>query len=503
MPKQIMSVYMSVVFLLVATLCGCNKFLDVRPKDKVPQPELFKDAQGFKDALNGVYLCMDKPSGSAALFGLYTGDLSMSMLSTLAYDYDNAATANVGSNSSFFLTLASYNYADATIKAEQMYIWNGMYFNIANLNNLLSQIDDKKGVFKGDDYNRIKGEATALRALLHFDLARMFGQPPLTGMNAPAIPYVTRYGVTSTPFSSLSNVLDSCIRDLSAAKDILAQTDTSAVLKAVDDPFTSYTQNHMNYWAVEALTARVYLYKGDMVNADKYAKAVIASGKFPLITSNVALQTNAVRDRLFSQELVFSVYSSNLKTYNLNLFNKSSGTPLQVLATKGATPTAADSVGNKYLYYRKGSGAAGDYRFISWFDKSTAGVQVPSKYFQDDNLPYYLQGNVPVIRVSEMYYIAAEAANANGDIATGVAFLNNVRQARGLPALSASGINYADSLSSEIMAEYRKEFVQEGQTFFYYKRLNKDLKQVTTTAAPVTAGVYTFPIPDAENEYNH
>jgi hypothetical protein len=66
----------------------------------------------------------------------------------------------------------------------------------------------------------------------------------------------------------------------------------------------------LNYWAVQALLARVYLYKGDLENADIYSKAVIGSNKFPLITSNVAAAANIIRDRTFSQEHLFSVYST-------------------------------------------------------------------------------------------------------------------------------------------------------------------------------------------------
>ncbi|MNL76416.1 hypothetical protein D3C87_2023820 [compost metagenome] len=52
------------------------------------------------------------------------------------------------------------------------------------------------------------------------------------------------------------------------------------------------------------------------------------------------------------------------------------------------------------------------------------------------------------------------------------------------------------------MKEYKKEFIQEGQTFFYYKRLNKDLAAVTGTTVIVPKGAYVFPIPDKEIEYN-
>jgi len=481
----------AVTAMIMVFVSGCKKFLDLPPKDQVPQSTLFKDEQGFKDALIGVYLGMDKPNNGGN-YGLYTTNLSMGMMSTLAYNYDNATTTSAGTGGAFYNNVVYYVYLDGQVRQEIDGIWGGMYNNIANLNNILIQIDSKKDVFHGDNYNRIKGETIALRALFHFDLARMFGQPPSTGSATKAIPYITQFTVKSTPFVTLQTALDSCIADLTNAKEILAATDTSVVLKAADDPFTSYTQNHLNYWAVQALLARVYLYKGDFENADKYAKAVIGSNKFRLIKSNVAASSNIIRDRTFSQENLFSVYSSNIKTYNGDLFDKSGNAiPLRLL------PAGKNTV------YTTGSGNASDYRYTSWFDNNQAATNVPSKFFQDNNLPYELQGIVPVIRVSEMYYIAAECANKKNDISAGASLLNKVRLARGLNALNAAGITTTDSLSTEIMREYQKEFIQEGQTFFYYKRLNKNLKQVTGTTATIPADVYVFPIPDKEKEYNH
>ena len=481
------------VIILVAAICltSCKKFLDVPPKEKVPQATLISDEQGFKEALTGVYLAMDKPRNGGSN-GLYTHNFSMGMLSTLAYDYDNATVANpsAANSSNFFNNTVYYFYTEPAVRAEIDGIWGGMYNNIANLNNLLSQIDRKKDVFTADNFNRVKGEAIALRALFHFDLARIFGQPPLTGSAMKAIPYQTQFNVKSTPFSTLQAVLDSCIADLNAAKNLLAATDTSAVLKAVDDPFKAYTQNHLNYWAVQGLLARVYLYKGDLANAEKYANALIGSGKFPLVTSNLAASVNPVRDRMFSQEHLFSVYSTNIKNYNNALF-VSPTQPLRLLPA------------GKNAIYTTGTGSPNDWRYISWFDNNQSAINVPSKYFQDANLPYELQNIVPIVRISEMFYIAAECANSQGDISNGASFLNKVRLARGLTALNAAGISSSDSLSREIMREYKKEFIAEGQTFFYYKRLNKNLKEVTfTTAANIPADVYVLPIPDREKEYN-
>lgn len=481
------------VMLVTGLLAGCKKFLNVTPNDKVPQETLLNNEQGFKDALNGIYLGMDKATNGGKN-GLYTLDLTMGMVSAMGYEYDNINVSNAGADGTFYNSVGQYTYTDILLQPEINGIWSGMYNNIANINNMLVEIDGKKDIFTGDNFNRIKGEAIALRALFHFDLARLFGKPPMTGMNENAIPYRTQFNIESTSFSNLATVLGLCINDLQKARDLLAQTDTAAVLKAVEDPFISYTQNHMNYWAVQGLLARVYLYMGDLENAAKYARSVMNSNKFQLITSNVAAIGNTTRDRTFSQELLFAVYSSNLKNYNLSLFNKSAGTPLLLTAARRNT------------IYVATSGSAADYRYNSWFDLTSAGTNtVPSKFYQDANLPYSLQGLAPVIRVSEMYYIAAECANTKGDINTGIAYLNQVRQARGLGALNAAGINNTDSVSKEIMREYQKEFIQEGQTFYYYKRLNKNLKQVTGTTASAAnlAGAFVFPIPDKEREYNN
>lgn len=470
-------------FVSLIGFTGCEKYLEMPVKDKVPQEKLFNDEQGFKDALTGVYLGMDKPS-SGGRQGLYTNDLSFGIVSVLANNYTNASTSALGDG--IYAASAKYDYEHSMLKQEINGIWSGMYSNVSNLNNLLGQIDAKQNVFYHDNYRRVKGEALALRALFHFDLARLFAQSPAVAMNERAIPYVTKFGTTSSSFKPLSAVLDSCIADLNQAKALLAKADTTKINEGSLDLFSGFTQNHMNYWATKALLARVYLYKGDHNNAMINAAEVIGSNKFPLITSNVASSSAQTRDRLFSKELLFSLYSTNTGKYSDGLFNMSSGAPLQF------------SVASKNALY---GSVSGDYR-LSWFDKNNNNVEVPSKYFQDAGLPYVLQNIIPLIRVSEMYYIAAECAGNSGDINKGLDYLNKVRNARGLAPLTIDNVPDVAALSLEITKEYKKEFIHEGQLFFFYKRLNKDLKTESGTTAIVPENAYVLPIPDKETEYN-
>ena len=476
------------LLLMLLGITGCKKFLDLPQKDQVPQSTLFKDEQGFKDAMIGIYLALDKPTNGGT-YSLYTKNISMGMLSALAYNYDNANTANAGEGSGFYNNLVLYRYTDATVKAEIDGIWGGMYNTIANVNNLLSQVDEKRSVFTKDNYYRVKGEAIGARAMLHFDLLRLFGPSPATPSAQKAIPYVRLFGVRPTRFSTLNEALDSCINDLHEARNLLAQTDTSRLLQAANDVYAAYTQNHINYWTIGALLARAHLYKGNYDSAAYYASMIIGGNKFPIITSNVASASNIIRDRLFSQEIIFSVYSANVKKYNSDLFAKSQGALQLSNNARNAT-------------YISGNGSAADYRFVSWFQPGTIGLFVPTKFFQDDNLPYHLQNIVPVVRVSEMYYIAAEAANARNDINTALYYLNKIRQGRGLANLNPASVSTPDMVSTEIMKEHQKEFMQEGQTFFYYKRLNKNLSVVTSNTAVIPANAYVFPLPDKELEYN-
>ena len=58
-----------------------------------------------------------------------------------------------------------------------------------------------------------------------------------------------------------------------------------------------------------------------------------------------------------------------------------------------------------------------------------------------------------------------------------------------------------DHPGNALTREYKKEFLTEGQTFFYYKRLNLDLKAASGYPLTPPSGAYTFPLPDLEKEY--
>ncbi|MNL10176.1 SusD family protein [compost metagenome] len=99
---------------------------------------------------------------------------------------------------------------------------------------------------------------------------------------------------------------------------------------------------------------------------------------------------------------------------------------------------------------------------------------------------------MPLMRISEMYYIAAEAAP---DSKTAIDYLNAVLAVRGLLTLPQTV-----DIQTELKKEYRKEFFTEGQTFYYYKRLNAS-RIDDSPVAQMAAATYIAPLPENEKIY--
>lgn len=114
-------------------------------------------------------------------------------------------------------------------------------------------------------------------------------------------------------------------------------------------------------------------------------------------------------------------------------------------------------------------------------------------------MPVAYQHRQPLIRISEMYLIAAESTP---DKSQAVAYFNNLRQHRGFDkSLDLQNTISDQILSNEISKEYQKEFIGEGQWFFYCKR--KDREDMPLVTVPFSKGFYVLPLPDLEIEYGN
>ncbi len=170
---------------LVLTLTSCEDWMDVKPKSEVDQIELFQSEEGYYDALNGVYLML----GDGNLYG---DKLTMSFLDVLAQNYFIPTGHN-------YIDLVFHNYEVEYSENTIASIWNKSYNVIANCNNIIQHIEeDGSSNFSGNNHNYIKGEALAIRAMLHFDLIRMFNAPLMSDPEFVGIPYVDEFKIELT-----------------------------------------------------------------------------------------------------------------------------------------------------------------------------------------------------------------------------------------------------------------------------------------------------------------
>jgi starch-binding outer membrane protein, SusD/RagB family len=419
---------LSLAFALILSFTACKKWVVVDPPLQVGENELLSDEQGFRDVLNGVYLHM----GTRSLYGR---DMTFGMMSVLGRSYDTTISPVIDN---LFYQSARYNFQDASMKTTQKNIWDSLYFSIGNLNNLLANVESRKDVFSGNNYNTIKGETLGLRAFIHFDLLRMFApSPAAAGFNVAAIPYVTRMSPYPTAVITTGAFIDSCIADLKNAEVLLNDADK--------------TTSRFTGWALKGLLSRIYLYKGDYANAQSNALSVINSNKFPLSVSN--------SDLMFSKEHLFSLLSSSSisLTYYKSVLN--------------TVPPLGFTTQNQTALFVTGSGATSDWRrsFVDPATGTALGNTIsPRKFYSTTTTSPNI---LPLIRTTEMYYIAAECATVLNDSLTATNLLNTVRIHRNLPKYTLTALK-KDSLGVEIAKEYQKEYLGEGQVFFYYKRKN-------------------------------
>lgn len=443
--------------ILLGGICtGCDRFLDVQPKDQYTEKQLLATRGGYYTAMNGLYNNLTSNS-------LYGKNLSYELIDVISKRYAPLA------KSTYLTSLNSWGYAEENVSKALESTWATAYTTILNCNVILENLATQQGILSPAETNLMKGELLALRAFLHFDMLRLFGPIYKEDPSAPSIPYNESVKIMNLPLLSADSIIHNKImRDLDEAEKLLAKDPVipegpmASALEDENEVYLRYRQLRMNYYAVLALKARVYLYAGEkdkaLQAAYKLLKDKTVSEWFPPVDPNKLLANNVDPDRVFSTEVLMGIYMKkrgDIYTYSFD----------------------AENAGNNFLQPRNSfvdgnlfAGETQDYRYQSqWAQATSIGVtgHIFTKYkaIQDGDAKLFYSSFMPLIRLSEMYYIAAECEPKVSD---GNSWLNQIRTLRGLPEITITDEN---ELMSKLRIEYLREFWGEGQIFFMYKRL--------------------------------
>lgn len=457
---------------------SCSEWLDVSPSTEKDRADLIETENGFKEMLYGCYINM----ASASLYG---HELTYGALEGFAKNYVNSLSSN-------------YKFTDTAVRPTIDDIWSKMYNNVANINSILNDIENKKDLFYNNEGDILEGEALTMRAFMHFDLLRMFAPAYQGNESTIAIPYVESYERARYPHISESKVVEKILADLDKAEKLFKDA-TDPIMSELTvtasgkGDFLANRQYRFNYWAVLALKARVYLYVNNKEAAKEYAMKVINEGPFKWIDPSVLSGEHA--DKVFMSEIICALNVPKLSTYYDSYFTSEKYSLSDGWGMYGLT---VFEDGNDYRYL---------YLLTNDKDKNKV---ISSKYDQSPSDGATLKKEtVPLIRLGEMYLIAAECDVESNPTET-ISLLRELKFHRGY-LLSDRGISdnaTPAQLQGYVQKEMRKETYVEGQTFFMYKRLKlAAIPYFSPWSSNATFSMqpsyYTFPLPEDEKEYGN
>lgn len=482
MADHMKRIYITIIFSLF--LASCSEWLDVKPYDKISQDELVSDEDGFIKHLNGIYIELNSDM-------LYGGALSVEMIEIMGGAYQIGTDNSVWGN---YKDLSQYNYGTAYWRARLNETWNKAYSLILNCNLLLESLEKAEVDFANDNYKVIKGEALALRAMLHFDLLRIFGPVYSRHPDQTAIPYYKRYSVTPNVALPASEVAEEITKDLLEARILLAGDPVRTEGTRMEGPmegtsaFMYYRNLRLNYYAVTALLARSSLYFGNKPEALQYAGEVIKAsdeGIFPFVDKSLVTGSPDDMDRIFSSEIIFALSHSQRNTLFKNYYDPS--------RIPNCVFRMDNDLMSNVIY---GGGVTGgnqdDYRYrANWV--ATGANRYFYKYSDMNDTGNIRNTMIPMLRLGEMFLIAAECVSS--DISLGVGYVNTLRSARGvadIPNLTMDILQY----------EYIRELYGEGQLFYMYKRLFSPVlfSSVESRNPQPSDAIFTVPLPDSERD---
>ncbi|MGE9311437.1 RagB/SusD family nutrient uptake outer membrane protein [Niabella sp. CJ426] len=428
----------------ITIISSCGKgFLDVAPTNSVNASDAVKTAADARVMINGIMRNMTDANYYGRNFFLYGdakgGDLTIySQGRGLDALYTFNHTANSNSFSGF---------------------WSVIYNNILQANSLIVNINKLKAGGSTENFDNSLGQALTARALMYFDLVRIYGKSYADNKASYGVPIATEpLSASAQPLrATVEQTYAQIVKDLTDAAPLLAKTKTNG---------------YLNYYGNRSIQARVYLTMGDYAAALQAAEDVITNGGYTLYSP--ANWVASWRSQ-FGTESIFELgvfpNESDLGTASLGFYlrRRAHGNS-NVLGWFGASDYFLSRLKQDPNDVRWGVMLADEI-------STTANPRLGACYKYSGSTTLTGDGkatvtavNIKVIRLSEIYLIAAEAAFPT-DKTKAATYLNVIRnRAPGLAAATAATIT-----EDMILDERSKELFAEGHRYFDMLRLNRPI----------------------------
>lgn len=453
----------------LSVMSSCNDdLIDLAPTHSLSRENVFGKIEDFEPVLSGTY---------ASMRDLYSYGLFQSVMPDMMSDN----TVETFESLVNYKAVTDWTYVADELRAAEVWRFNYLMINDANL------IMESIGQYEASNQklaNRIKGQALAIRGLMHFNLLQYYAPAFDRNSEAPGVAVKTSSSIELPGRATVKVTYDRIIKDLE---------DALVLLSDVDQPINTNTRrSRIDAATVNAILARVSLYAKEYSRAITFATAAIAARPLASSDNFPGIWTDANADEVF-----FAVQ-----------FNPGEGGPALDVWSPATNRAQFDPAPSLLALYDR----TNDIRFKTYF---TLGADVPGAVNRATRVvatKYQGKGaardgavNFKAFRTGEMYLIRAEANALTSKPIEALADLNILRAAR--IAGFVPGVETGNALVDAIATERRKELWLEGHRWFDLKRTTRIVQRVDCRAGsvcslPAASNKWAWPIPQNERLAN-
>ena len=442
---------LGLAIFLFSSFSGCGDFLDFpEPQNAVSLEEVFENSDNIKAYFAGIYATLRRSDAG-------TGGHD-------SYGYPSIINSRNVSGNDILRTSSSWYQRDYYYRSRRgqsrrgILIWS-LFYSLIDQTNVIIENLEKEDVsvsISDEEKSSFIAEAKALRGFFYYELITAFSERPYSADNgiSPGIPIYEEPATIETKGnkrSSTKEVYNFIIKDLKDAVSGLTAERSN--------------KGRINLNVAQGILARVYLEKGDWAKAA--SSASLARESYTL--SEYEPGFNNITHGEWIWGAIFTPSTSDPFTSFTNIWSSDAYEPSYPTVTVNST------------FY--GLFEETDTRKATFTKKSN--IVYPNKFVgkqQGD-------GDIPYMRVSEMYLIEAEGLARRNDPAEAKKLLYELqdhrdpgaKKVREEKAIIAAGETKTDEelhkeLLEEILKERRKELWGEGLADYSDRRRLYDVE---------------------------
>jgi hypothetical protein len=438
------------IALLLTFMVGCE--LDETPYDSLTPETITQQEEGLKNIANGCVMMMKSNLAYSKGQSPDVRDMYIRHLMQLTeFPSDNVMIVKSTTDNLWL----SFNQEHAPSQLNTTYTWFMGYKIIHNTNDIINNVDLNEET--PDEVRQYLGEAHFYRALVYFDLARLFSFPPTHSETAPGV--ILRNNNDSPDNKARATVgetYDQIISDLKKGAELMTMRDAGNITES---------SKYANQWAAYSLLSRAYLFTAQYDSVKYYANKVIQESPFSLEPTDSYV--NSFWNTSTSDEAMFRIkYTTDEDEGEASIGSMYNGDGAgwgEIYPSKDYRDLIGQHPSDVRVHFMdtvlNGSGEVRTYPGTNYE------MFYMNKFSNQDGIPTL---NSPAyIRLSEVYLNRAEAHAHLGENAQALDDVNTIRERAGLPQsamVTTSNLNslgYDDVLDA-VLTERRLELAFEG-----------------------------------------